>query len=716
LASIHASVKVGARDIHPVNFLPPYLSGAAGVVYDTIVDNPVQREQFRITGPSHDNATFFQGSVLYLPTEPYGYKNRGLIRWKPQVGEDGTPGEPRAYLRNLSELRKGFYVPSFEEFGEADDQFGSKTMKRIVEAMRMGREVSMRKFLDHLSASLIHELDSTTAMNKLSVISILPGESLSTYAQRINELQQQADPDSTEASRTARIIAVLKSTVPSFVQKYSAIGGEFRISLESGIKTFKELTRRTAHFDAIESEVRQGEESAIRNAEQTTGRKMTARHKATFIQVLREEGEQRAIMDYVLNSQRVVPLRGSRNIVAQLGKADTRRRFVPYMDNPTLTKLGIPPEAYHNARNAERADRRATGEILRAKGERLKTLSPEEAKSAILKYGLGRTERTPNRKHGNGARGTPPSSNAAVATSSVPLFFIDALGIMEATADELNADQTLHDIDEIASVCSMQQREAKDSSIDYEVGPYSDGHTELYAIANQKKPNIHINIANRHMKVLIDSGCSLGAVMCSATAHGIRKHCPELVINDDRWAPERSSKTVLYGVDGRMRSFIAGTLTLRQRAKLANGQYLDFVVRYSILEFPRQPSRFRTIWGVPMILAHHLGFTMRDGTVVVTARETKSLKRCAMVSKEDGPPSKKKRSNTQHEPKSSSSNGTMLLSETDKIEKPHAVAMADQDASNEGTTIHNTSKAAVEGNSDASSDRDAESDYEVAEC
>ena len=196
LAAIHAKGKQGARDIHPANFLAPYLSDAARVIYDTIMHNPAQREVFKITGPSHDVAYYVDDSIVYVPEKAYGPQGRGLIRWVEQHPdeEQDNPGvvyEPRCKLQNLAPLRDASYVPSFEEFGEAIENLGNKSTRKILAAMRMGREVSMQGIMRHLALSLIHELDSTTAMNELQTIRPRPGESLTTYAQRINELQQK---------------------------------------------------------------------------------------------------------------------------------------------------------------------------------------------------------------------------------------------------------------------------------------------------------------------------------------------------------------------------------------------------------------------------------------------------------------------------------------------------------------------------------------------
>ena len=91
-----------------------------------------------------------------------------------------------------------------------------------------------------------------------------------------------------------------------------------------------------------------------------------------------------------------------------------------------------------------------------------------------------------------------------------------------------------------------------------------------------------------------------------------------MILEDNRWSPERSAKTVLLGVDGRMRSFIGGTMTLEHQVQLFNRDYTTFKVRYHVLHFPKEPSRFRTLWGIPMILAHDLRFEMREETVTVT--------------------------------------------------------------------------------------------------
>ncbi len=84
--------------------------------------------------------------------------------------------------------------------------------------------------------------------------------------------------------------------------KYSAPGGEFRISLESGIKTFRELTKRTAYFDECESEVHQAQDTAVYNAEQTIDKAMSARQRDVFISQLEREGEHKAIMGYAIAS------------------------------------------------------------------------------------------------------------------------------------------------------------------------------------------------------------------------------------------------------------------------------------------------------------------------------------------------------------------------------------------------------------------------------
>ncbi len=596
LASIHGSVRQGGRDIHPLNFLAAYLSPAATVIYDTVMDHPEERKRWKITGPSHDSAYFYDGNVLYLPEEPYGPPHRGLFRrvvastGSREAKNDGEESVPRIVALSVTPLRQGDYVPSFTEFGDAVDKLSRVSMRRIIEAMRMGREITTRRFLSHLGDSLIHELDSTTATNQLE--HALPGEeeSLTTYAQRLNELIQQAHPDTTESSRTSMIIAKLKSTVPAFLQKYATAGGEFQISLEAGIKEFKELTRRTAHFDAIDAELKLAQTSAVRKAEKAAGRNMREKDKKHFLSRLESIGEHQAIMQYALYSQRSKQREEVNNV-----RVNVKKRFIPYLEDPELKRLGIPRDKYMESRSAEREERRAAGNLLRGQGQRVQLLTPEEARDKILKQ----------TKYGpaNGQRNEKSESQG-----DVPLYYVDV---------HTDGGTTRHQED----IFTVARLEFDISSAQNSVRePGEVVYMPFHATPRQKKPLVYAKIGPKHMKILVDSGCSLTAIMCSATADGIRSCHPELVINYNEWDRNRSERTALFGVDGKMRSYIKGTITLRHHMWVDEDKTVPFTVIYSILGIRRGPSRFRTIWGVPMILAHGLQFKLRDQTVQVWAK------------------------------------------------------------------------------------------------
>ncbi len=264
---------------------------------------------------------------------------------------------------------------------------------------------------------------------------------------------------------------------------------------------------------------------------------------------------------------------------------------------------------------------------------------PAEDTTRRAHYPQSSTQRFPRTEYdlnrpASQSSGAPRAQHSSATGSNrqeVPMYLVDAMIVVE-NGNDINPQLCLEEYDEVETVCAMSSglytNNKNSSEADgkpsygesFNTSSRREERLVFYAQKWQKKPNVHVLVGNRHMKVLVDSGCSLGAVMCLDTANGIRMHHPELVLQSETWTTERSSKTVLYGVDGRMRSYIGGTLTLRHPVRQNDQQYINYTVCYSVLCFPRATSRFRTIWGVPMILAHSLGFALRDGTVFVTCK------------------------------------------------------------------------------------------------
>jgi len=587
LNTFHRTTKESGKNLHPVLALRPYLDDRVSSAYDALVADTGRRQHFRIY-TARDVVEYDEdGNLLYLPAEPDGVEE--LF-----VDDEGV-------CNMASEIAAGRVFPSANQYRAYMETEGitSASKASLSRAMRRAQANAYFGVIEHLIEETIPLPDANKALAELDCLEYDEGKfNLVTFAGKVVSLQRRAYGEAlsiTEdnVSAVTRVIQVLRERVHDFDNLDN--GGEHAVSITdaSSIQSLRCLFDRLRYHSERRANRKHREMAYLQRAELHTGQPLSAQQRRIFLQNANARGYDRALkrLSTALRSPRK-----AKHLKDERGRAMgpsfeehvdginviEGKKWLPYKSEQELESLGIPLAIYLRARNAEAVQRTETVKAL-PRGRRLPLVSDAELQRRFRSRYRPAGACLERRKENEG--------QSEKEQSGLFSIYLETMEIEEAF---------LHHAAAMSTVTNSAQLSLPTA-------------THFHADRKQQRPYVTLAFGKTTERCLVDSGCSLPAVIPKLKINAIYAENPGLVGAYERF-PENKHLT-LVGVNGSGSAKIIGIVELVHSVRVKNAPDVPYARKYAVID--NAAHSLPLIWGLPTIVEERLCFGQSNGSFYV---------------------------------------------------------------------------------------------------